>query len=92
MLPKWQTRALTKTSWIEISYSAIFCGPFILSYWESSTRRNELFFTPKENASREALYQYLLTQSSDTVAAMKSLQKLFDKYPTNQALLDSFGV
>ncbi|MEZ0371657.1 MAG: transcription termination factor Rho [Candidatus Sericytochromatia bacterium] len=57
---------------------------------QSGTRRDELFFTPEQNASRQALHKYLATQSSNPVAAMKNLQKLFDKYPTNQALLNSF--
>jgi transcription termination factor Rho len=61
-----------------------------LNVFQSGTRQSELFFSEAENASRQALQQYLASHS-DPVSAMKNLQKLLDKYPSNQALLESFA-
>lgn len=58
---------------------------------QSGTRREELFFSPAENAARQALASYLASQSRSVIAPMQQLHRLFESYPTNQALLAHFA-
>ncbi|PIQ23788.1 transcription termination factor Rho [bacterium (Candidatus Blackallbacteria) CG17_big_fil_post_rev_8_21_14_2_50_48_46] len=62
-----------------------------LDLFKSSTRREELFFSDSENVSRQALRAYLSGNRSEPVAAMKNLQKLIDRFPTNRELLAHFA-
>lgn len=57
---------------------------------QSSTRRSEAYFSAEDQAAREALLQSLTRPLTEPGAALRRLLKLFDKYPSNQRLLESF--
>jgi transcription termination factor Rho len=56
---------------------------------KSGTRRAELLFEPKEYSCLELLHRGMATVPNG--AAMKTLIELLQKYPSNSALLKSFG-